>query len=273
MLHQEFTFSLHKTNFHGETWQIKNPKATVIIVHGMGEHLGRYNHLAKFFTEKSLNVIAYDNFGHGKSSGKRGHNPSYKALLDVIDFNIEKAKILAPNKPVFLYGHSMGGNLVINYSLKRNQKLKGIIATSPFLRLAFNPPAWKLKLGRILQKVAPSVTLGNEININHLSRDESANQQYKNDALVHNKISANYSLSILDNGKWAIENIHKLSVPMLISHGTIDKITSHEASKELSKKSNLIQLELIEGGYHELQNDICKNELFSIVENWINQYL
>lgn len=271
MKHQEFKYQLHNTDFHGEIWQVTEPKASIVIVHGMGEHLQRYTHVAAKFTQNNYNVIAYDNFGHGKTSGKRGHNPNFEALLDCIEFNINKAKELNPEIPVFIYGHSMGGNLVINYTLKRKHNLKGVIATSPFLKLAFEPPAWKMFLGKILLKVAPSITLGNEINPGHVSRDPKEVEKYNNDKLVHGKISPNYSLVILETGAWAIDNASTLQIPMFVMHGTDDKIISHKGSEQFCKNSSLAELHLIEGGYHELQNDICKENVLQQITNWLNK--
>jgi len=271
MQHQEFTFQLHNTDFRGAYWQVENPKASVVIVHGMGGHLFRYQHVAERLISENFNVVAYDNFGHGKTSGKRGHNPNFDALLDVIDFNIQKAIELTPEKPVFLYGHSMGGNLVINYTLKRNHKLKGVVATSPFLKLAFEPPKWKMFAGKILQKIAPSVTLGNELDANFISRDPKEVQRYNDDDFVHDRISPNYSITILKTGAWAIANSNKLNTPMFVIHGTDDKIISHKGSIDFCYNTNLAELQLIDGGYHELQNDICKEEFLDAVSNWLNQ--
>ena len=122
--------------------------------------------------DSNFSVVAFDHFGHGKTSGKRGHNPSFEAVLESVAITIEKAKEFFPNSPIFLYGHSMGGNTVINYALKKTAHLQGIIATSPFLKLAFEPPKVKLAVGKLLQKIAPSVTMGNEINPNDISREK-----------------------------------------------------------------------------------------------------
>ena len=116
MTQTEFTFNIYNTDFYGKTWQASNTKAVVVLVHGMGEHSGRYNHVAKKLTENDFSVVAFDHFAHGKTSGKRGHNPSFEAVLESVTKTIEKAKELFPNKPIFLYGHSMGGNVVVNYS-------------------------------------------------------------------------------------------------------------------------------------------------------------
>lgn len=271
MTHQEFTFNLYKTDFFGQYWQPKNPKAVVVLVHGMGEHSTRYTtSVVPKLVENNFAIVAFDQFGHGKTSGKRGHNPNFEAVLESISTVIDKAKKLYPNKPVFLYGHSMGGNCVINYALRKQSDIKGIIASSPFLKLAFQPPSWKLSLGKLMQKIAPSITLGNELNANDISRVQEEVDKYVNDPLVHDKISPNYSLSFIDSGKWAIENASKLKTPMLLIHGTGDKIIDCKGSVEFADKSDVAEVKIYEGGYHELHNDICKNEVLQDVTDWLN---
>jgi len=185
MAHKEFNFSIYKTTFYGQYWEAKNTKAVVVLAHGMGEHSGRYKHVAKKLNEHDFSVVAFDHFGHGKTTGKRGHNPSFEAVLESIAVTVEKARAFFPNTPVFLYGHSMGGNTVINYALKKTTHIQGIIATSPFLKLAFEPPKIKLAIGKVLQKIAPSITMGNEINPNDISREKTEVKKYINDPLIH----------------------------------------------------------------------------------------
>ncbi|NCT10861.1 MAG: alpha/beta hydrolase [Flavobacteriia bacterium] len=273
MSHQEFNFTIYNTNFFGQYWEAHNTKAVIVLAHGMGEHSSRFQHVAEKLLENNFSVVAFDHFGHGKTAGKRGHNPSFDAVLESIQKTIEKAEILFPEKPIFLYGHSMGGNSVINFALRKSHNLKGVIATSPFLKLAFQPPIIKLALGKLLQKIAPSITLGNELNPNHLSRDEKEVEKYKNDALVHNKISPNFSITFIESGKWAIENGNRLTVPMLILHGTDDKIIDYRGSEEFAKNAVNATLKLYKGGYHELQNDLCKDEMLQDVVDWLDSQL
>lgn len=270
MKHSEFNFTIYDIKFYGQVWQAKNTKAVVVLAHGMGEHSGRFANVAKKLTDYDFSVVAFDHFGHGKTEGKRGHNPSFDAVLDSITTTIEKATALFPEKPIFLYGHSMGGNAVINYVLRKSHDLKGVIATSPFLKLAFQPPKIKLFAGKILQKIAPSITMGNELNPNALSRDTSEVEKYINDPLVHDQISPNFSLTFIESGKWAIENGNRLTVPMLILHGTDDKIIDYKGSQEFAKNTVNATLKLFEGGYHELQHDLCKEEMMQDVVDWLN---
>ena len=274
MIHKEFDFYNHNIKFFGQYWQTTSTNAVIILVHGMGEHSTRYaDYMIPEYLKNGLSVIAYDQFGHGKTQGKRGHNPGYEAVLDCLEIVINKANTIFSNIPVFLYGHSMGGNVVINYVLKRKNNLNGVIATSPFLKLAFQPPFWKLTLGRLLQKIAPAFTMGNELDVNALSRDKNEVQKYINDPLVHDKISPNYSLTFMETGIWAINNADKLSVPTLIIHGTGDRLTSHEASEAFALNNNKVNLKLIQGGYHELHNDLCKQELIEASISWIETQL
>ena len=271
MIHQEFNFNLHNTAFFGQYWKSEQPKAAVLLVHGMGEHSSRYaDFVVPKLVEQNISVIAFDHFGHGKTEGKRGHNPSFEAVLDSVSTMLEKSKEVFGNIPTFLYGHSMGGNVVLNYALKRTSNIKGVIATSPFLKLAFQPPKIKLSVGKLLQKIAPSITMGNELNPNDVSRDKTEVQKYINDPLVHSKISPNYSITFIETGKWAIENARNLTIPTAIFHGTDDKIIDYKASEEFANKTDKATIKLYEGGYHELHNDLCKEELMIDIIEWIN---
>ena len=128
MIHKEFDFYNHNIKFFGQYWQTSSTQAVIILAHGMGEHSTRYaNFVIPEFLKNNISVITYDQFGHGKTQGKRGHNPGYKAVLDCIDIVINKANAIFGDIPVFLYGHSMGGNVVINYVLKRKNNLNGVI--------------------------------------------------------------------------------------------------------------------------------------------------
>jgi len=271
MSHREFEFNLHKTNFYGQYFKTETVKGVIILVHGMGEHSNRYtNFVIPKLLDKNLSVITYDQFGHGKTEGKRGHNPGYNAILDSLSYIVDMAKEVFGAVPLFLYGHSMGGNVVINYALRKEHNLKGIIATSPLLRLAFKAPRWKLFIGKIIQKIAPSVTMPSELDVNAISRDSTEVKKYIDDPLIHDKISPNYSVTFFETGEWSIKNAHKLQTPMLVIHGTGDQITEYKASTEFVNNTNgMASLELFENGYHELHNDLEKDKFIETLTNWI----
>lgn len=271
MMHKEFNFNVCNTKFFGSYFQPESLKAVIVLVHGMGEHSKRYEKdVIPYFNQNSIAVITYDQFGHGKTEGKRGHNPSFEAVLDCVDFMLEKAKELFGNKPTFLYGHSMGGNVVINYGLRRKTSLTGIIATSPFLKLAFEPPKWKMLLGNIMLKIAPSLSMNSGLEVAAISRDANEIEAYKNDPLIHDKVSPNYSLIFMKTGEWAINNASKLKFPMLLLHGTSDRLTSYKGTEEFAKNAKKnVTLKLYEGAYHELHNDFVKQEVLDDITKWI----
>lgn len=267
-----FNINLHNSKLHVQYWKPQIVKSVIVLVHGMGEHKLRFedsviNHLVK----SGYAVVAFDLYGHGNSSGKRGHCPSYNALLDVVEKVIEKTRELFYEAPILLYGHSLGGNIVINYTLRRTHNLKGVIASSPFLRLAFQPPKWKVLLGRLMLNIFPSITLPSEIDESAISRDAVEVKRYSEDPLIHGKISPMYLFPVIEAGEWAIKNANKLETPMLILHGTGDKLIDYNGSVEFCKQTENAQLELFQDGYHELHHDYCREEFIETVLKWLDK--
>jgi len=255
----------------GQAWLPGNIQAIVCLVHGMGEHIGRFAHMADYMNSKKIGVLGLDLRGHGKSEGPRGHTPSYDHLLDDLGLLLEKTKSDFPNAPLFLFGHSMGGNIVTNYVLRRNtQGIYGAIFSSPWYRLAFEPPAFKVKLAKLMNCVFPSFTQSNEIDTNALCSDPSVVSAYKKDPLVHDKISAGLFLKVYSAGLWALDNANKLSIPALLTHGDQDELTSHEASKVFSKASGeKVELKIWDGFKHEPHNEPEKANVFQLLSDWM----
>lgn len=255
-------------------WKPENPKAVVVLVHGHGEHANRYQHVAEAFVAAGYAMQAFDVRGHGQSSGPRGHTPSYENLMnDITDF-IGDAQQRYPGLPVFLYGHSMGGNQVINYALRSPKALKGVIATGPWLRLAFDPPTAQVMVAKFLNNIAPSFSLASGLSQAALSRDPEIVTKYASDPLVHDKISVKLYTSIYGNGLWALEHAADLKIPMLLMHGSADKLTSAPASQEFAQKAgNLVTLRIWDGFYHEVHNEPEKAEVIQVMIAWLDQNL
>ncbi len=267
-------FNYKDTRFFWSSWEAKKAKGVVVLVHGMGSHSGRYKKsVIPFLLKNEYNVVAFDHFGHGKTEGKRGHNPGFEYVLGSVELVINKAIKTFPNLPIFLYGHSMGGNTVVNFALRKNTPVKGFVVTSPMLELSFQPPAWKLFLGKMIQKIAPSLTMPSGLNTKHISRIKEQVEKYENDALCHDRISPKFSLVFIDAGKWAIENADKLKKPMLLLHGTGDMICDYRGSEKFAKSNKLVTLKLYKEAYHELHHDLCAEEMLSDVKNWLDSKL
>jgi len=273
MEQSEFNWrSVDQTKLFGRVWYADGEtKAVIALVHGMGEHSGRYRHLAEYFTRFGFSVLSFDQRGHGKSGGQRGHAHSYKILVESVDELVDRAKVQFKDKPIFLYGHSMGGNLVINYVLRKPFQAKGVIVTSPLLRLAFEPPKFKLKLGRIMRNIYPAFNQSTELKVEHISRDPAVVEAYKRDKYVHDRISASFFFGVYEYGHYAIRHASEFKSPLLLMHGTADKLTSHKASEEFAEgAANVCTFKLWEDAYHELHNEPIKLEVFEYIKNWIN---
>jgi len=273
MTRKPFEFQICGLTLHGQYYQPKKVNAVVVLVHGMGEYSRRYEQtVIPELLKQSIAVVSYDQFGHGLSEGKKGDHPGYECILDGLEAVLDKAKNLFQPLPIFLYGHSMGGNVVINYVLRRKNSLSGVIATSPFLKLAFNPPAWKMAFGKIIEQVYPSLTMPNELDAQALSKDQKEVKAYLDDPMIHDKVSTRFSLAFMKTGEWAIENASSLKTPMLLLHGTKDRITSHLASKEFAENSkDKVEFHPIDNGFHELHHDLEKQMVLDIICDWIEK--
>ena len=257
----------------GQSWQPeKPPKAVVCLVHGLGEHIGRYAHVADRLTKAGYIILAFDLRGHGKSPGPRGHSPSYEAFMWDISTLLEISNKKFPQLPSFLYGHSLGGNLVLNYVLRRQSHLKGVIATAPWLCLAFKPSAFKIALGKMINYFWPSFSQKNGLDTKALSRNLEAVRFYESDPLVHDHISALMFISTHQAGQWALKHASEFSLPLLLMHGGADKIISVEAGREFAGKiKENCTLKIWDGLYHEIHNEPEKEEVFKFLINWLDK--
>lgn len=278
MNHTNFSFSSQDgIELFGRAWisPVPNPKGIVYLVHGLGEHSGRYAHVADALNEAGFHFLGFDLRGHGLSKGKRGHAPTYERLLDDIQvFFQESQSRFSSELPGFLYGHSLGGNLVINYGLRRSPNLQGIIATAPLLRTTSEPPKAKLLAAKVMAMMMPAFTLKNGIETDALSRDRAIVEAYKNDPYVHDLLSARLGLDMLMNGQSALENASEWNLPMLLMHGTADRITSSQASQEFAESAGEnVDLVLWEDSFHEIHNDLEKEKVIGMIEQWLNKHL
>jgi len=249
------------------------PKAIITLIHGHGEHTGRYAHVGAALAENGYALLGFDLRGNGKSGGKRGHTPSYSALLDDISAFLRQMEVKYPGLPRFLYGHSLGGNLVLNYTLRNKPELHGVIATGPWLKLAFNPPAPKVMLGKLMNNLAPGFTQASGLETRALSHDDAVVSAYENDPLVHDKISARLFISIYESGLWALEHAAEFPIPLLLMHGSADRVTSCEASKEFAEKAgSKATFKMWDGWFHEIHNEPEKAKVIQVMLGWLGKH-
>jgi alpha-beta hydrolase superfamily lysophospholipase len=259
---------------YARSWTPEHPKAIVCLIHGHGEHVNRYNHVGEAYAQAGYAVQGFDLRGHGRSSGPRGHTPSYEALMNDISDFITDAKKRYPGLPLFLHGHSMGGNQVMNYTLRYPNGLRGIIVTSPWLKLVSKPGPVLALLVKILNVVYPAYNQASGLDQRTISRDPAEVQAYATDPLVHDRISARLYTVMETNAQGAIENAATLKIPMLLIHGSADGLSSAEGSKEFAQRAgNMVTLSIWDGLYHETHNEPEKADVIRTMIDWVGTHL
>ena len=262
----------------GYLWKTENkPKALINLVHGFGEYSERYSHWAELFVKNGYAVHAIDYRGHGKSDGRRGYIHSFDDFLNDIDVLVQESEKMFPEIPQFIYGHSLGGNIVANYILKRDNNFKGAIISSPWFKLAFDPSALTLFFAKTIKSIFPKFTQQANLDVNGISHDQEVINNYIKDPLVHEKISARMFFEVYKAGNWVLEHPGLISIPVLLQHGNADKITSYKASIEFAEKAQKLNKDITykewEGMYHELHNELKNEEVFKFVVEWLKSKL
>lgn len=249
-------------------------KGVVCLVHGIGEHTGRFEHVAQVLTEAGYVLMGADWRGHGRSAGKRGHVPAMEAILKDIDRVLEEANHRYEGLPLFLYGQSLGAIMVLYYALKRKPKINGVIATSPALHTSLDEQPVKLMAARILGSVIPGMTLHSGLVPQDLSRDIATVQAYINDPMVHYRLSLGFGKKLLEARSWTLEHAAELELPLLLMHGKTDKIAypsgSIDFAAPIDEKCTLV---LWDDAYHELHNEPERAEVFEVIINWLDKLL
>jgi len=275
MKHSEWEWqSPDRVGLYRQSWApAGEAKAVIALVHGFGEHSGRYRHVAEALTAEGYALVAGDHRGHGRSQGLRGHTPTYDHLMDDIGGLLADAAQRFPDRPRFIYGHSMGANLTLNYVLRRRPQLAGVVATGPWLRLAFEPPKWKVAIGRAMNTIYPALLQDTGQDLEGLSRDAAVGQAYAADPLVHSKMSARMFTSLHAAGLWALERAAEFPLPLLLMHGGADPITSATASREFAAQVPQCTFKAWDGFYHEIHNEPEQQQVFAAITTWLNAHM
>lgn len=250
-------------------------EAVLFIVHGLGEHSGRYEEMATTFTDQKISVFSFDLPGHGQSEGRRGHAQSLGQLIEDIELALMKCRSLFLDIPIFIFGHSMGGQLAATFIQKaKSKELSGAIISSPWFELTNPPPFWQLKLIRFLEKIAPQFTLSNKIDSQHISSVKEEVEMYEKDELIHDKISFRLFNELFNNGIEMLQKESEVKIPVLVSHGDLDKITLPAASKNYQQKLGSYSTFISwKGSFHEAHHDHEKEKVIQFYVDWIKKNL
>lgn len=254
--------------------EVVQPKAVICLVHGLGEHSSRYAHVAEALGKEGFILFGADLRGHGRSGGARGHINSIEDFMQDVDLLLEQAHARYTGLPLFLYGHSLGGIIVLNYGLSRKPNLKGVIATSSGLHTALENQPAKIFLAKVLGSLIPTTALASGLDTNGISRDKKVIEAYNADSLNHNKVTLGFGKEMIGVTKSVLEHASEFSRPLLLLHGKKDPIafvsSSIEISEALKEKCTLV---LWDEGLHELHNEPEKDEVFKTMALWMDARL
>jgi alpha-beta hydrolase superfamily lysophospholipase len=250
-------------------------RAVLCLVHGLGEHSGRYAAVAALLARRGYTLLAADTRGHGRSEGPRGHFPSIDAVLDDIGELLRQARERFPGRPLFLYGHSLGGVLALHYSLKRQPALHGVVVTSPALLTALEQQPAKVLAARLLGTLLPSLLLASGLDPTAISRQADVVQAYTSDPLVHDRVSLGFGKIMLEVSAWTRAHAREFSLPLLVLHGQADSIAYAAGSQDLvlALRPELGTLHLWPQAYHELHHEPEREQVLGTLTDWLDQQL
>ena len=256
--------SLEEGIIRGYSWHLEDPEKVICIVHGIGEYGGRFDRVAEAFRDKNMAVCALDLRGHGESLGKRGDCAPRNSVLDDVSELLRYAEEKYPGKPLVLYGHSMGGNIVLDYRARgeMNDHPAGYIISATWVRLVRPVPPLLYKAVKLLSRIAPSFTIGSDINEANLGNPEKV-KPFKDNPMVHNRISALCAVDGFDKGigfedGTAEDDRRAANIPTLLMHGSEDRICDVNGSRRIAERlqaqgDDLTYIEW-EGLFHEIHN-------------------
>ncbi|MBL7065598.1 MAG: alpha/beta hydrolase [Anaerolineae bacterium] len=276
MNHSESTFSgFGELELYYQRWRPEGkPKTALAIVHGFGEHSGRYGNVVDWFVPKGYAVYAFDLRGHGRSPSPRGYVNRWAVFREDVKAFLELVHEQEPGRAIFLLGHSMGGLIVLEYALHHPEGLTGVIASGPTLAQVGISPSL-MTLSKILSGILPRLTLDTKLDATAISRDPAVVEAYVNDPLVHSLGTPRLGTELTRAIEWAQAHAAEMRAPCLIVHGSADRLAPPEGSRVFYESMTLADKErqTYEGYYHEVFNDVGKEQVLAAMEAWMERRL
>lgn len=259
---------------HLHRWEARSPRARLLVIHGLGDHGGRYAHLAGHLTQRGVTVTAPDLPGHGRSPGRRGDARSVAALLARMGALRSREAQEVPDRALFLLGHSMGGLLVLRHvQLGGGRGLAGIVLSAPWLATGAPVPGWKLVLGRVARRLLPGLPLSTGVDPELLSRDPSAIREYREDPLVHHRVTPRLFFGVREAQREARSG-PPLNVPALVLvPGGDELVDPHVTRRFAAEQGGEVRVAWLPDARHEPWNDLGKESVFRRIGSWIEDRL
>lgn len=261
------------------SWCSNRARGRIVLVHGLGEHCARYDHVGEFLAGEGFPVHGFDQRGFGRSPGRRGHCNRFTDYLDDLDLLVDAVAAETPALPTILYGHSFGGLVVLAYGLAHPDKVAGIIASGPALGVGTPVPSWKSRLADLLDTLYPTLSMPAGLSSADLSRSPEIGRRYDADPLVEKNVTVRYYKELVRAMASSNARAAEYRVPLLVVQGSADKLVSPAAvidwfSRAGSAAAGGIDktLKLYDGFYHELHNEDERSQLFADLAAWLARY-
>lgn len=269
---ERFIASGGESLWYGVAEAAGETRAEVVVTHGLGEHARRYEHVAQRLGASGFRVHAYDLRGHGRSTGRRGDAPDYGTLLGDLETVCAEVRQRS-RRPLFLLGHSLGGQITLQYLLAGKGGCRGAVIGSPWLRLAFAPAAWQLALARLAMQIWPQWPQRTPGGMELLSRDLAHLASLAQPELRHNLISSRLFFAVETAGQEVLARAGEIRTPMLLLHGGDDKVTSLEATREFFAAAGATDktLKVYPEARHETHNDFGRERVLEDVVAWMEK--
>lgn len=252
-------------------WPAPQARGTVVIVHGLGEHAGRYAQVARHLNAWGFEAIGYDHYGHGESPGKRGTLSSPHRLLDDLAEMVDRTReAMPPPRPLLLLGHSMGGALAADFVAQGIREVQGLVLSSPALDPGMN--AAQRGLAALLATLAPGFTIGNGLQVEKVSHDPAEVAAYRADPLVHDRVSGRLAQYIALAGPRAFAAADAWQVPTLLLYGGADALVQPAGSRRFATAAPAAVVTACEfpAHYHEIFNERERAPVFDALRGWLD---
>lgn len=249
-------------------WEVAEPRAVMLIVHGVSEHVGRWEHVADFFTAHGYDVFAYDHRGHGGSSGDRIHVERFDDY--VRDLSVMVERVRRPDVPLIVYGHSMGGLITAAYAESEYDQPDLYVLSAP--ALAANAPKALRVVAKVAGRILPGLRVPSPWSGEQLSRDPAVGEAYFADPLVDVRASARWGAEMLEAGDRVTAAVDEIRVPALVIHGGDDTLVPPAASAPLAAVDG-IDRRVFPGLRHEMHNEPEAKEVLTFVAGWLDDQL
>jgi len=263
---------IHDTRIYYQTWTPDSPKGLIIIIHGYGEHSGRYMNVVNSLVPEGYTVWALDNRGHGKSEGLRGYVDKFSDYVNDLTIILGIIRSEYSNTKIFLVGHSVGGTIATAYAVNHQRELAGLILSAPTLKVGSSVSRLSIITARLISVMLPKIGIA-VIDASAISRDKAIVDAYVSDPLVYRgKICARLGSELINMMEKLPHQIPEINLPILIMHATADRLSNPEGSRMLYESVNSKDktLKYYDGLYHEIFNEPEHKQVFEYIETWLD---